>query len=77
MTKKDNKKEGDLILGSILGICFLILIYTFIVKPIFNSSSKYLNDKSDKKANCQTSYSVRSAKTEFAAKQAFDKCMNR
>ena len=78
--KKESRKQEssqNAILNALGALFILFLIYTFLIKPTFEGVSGFFDDKAQKKANCQTSYSVRNAKTEFAAKQAFDKCMNR
>ena len=70
---KDREEENEnMLIG--LGI-FAVLVF-FIFKGI-NSASDYLGDRSSKKARCQTHYSVSEAKTDFAAKQAYKKCMNK
>ena len=41
----------------------------------YEGTTGFFSDKADRKDRCRTSYSVKSAKTEFAAKQAYKACM--
>tara|TARA_B100001057_G_C22646455_1_gene870295 strand:+ start:572 stop:823 length:252 start_codon:yes stop_codon:yes gene_type:complete len=58
-----------------LAVLFVFLFF-FALKSFFYNASDHLDDKASQKAHCQTHWSVTEAKTEFAAKQAFEKCMN-
>jgi hypothetical protein len=55
-------------------ICIIVgVIYLFSLP---SKVSKHFDEKSDNKSYCQTSYKVQNAKTEFAAKKAYEKCMS-
>ena len=58
-----------------------LLVYFFVVAPIFKSGTEgvtgFFENKADQKAHCQTHYTVTEAKTDFAAKQAYEKCMDK
>ena len=41
----------------------------------YEGTTGFFSDKADRKDRCRTSYSVKNAKTEFAAKQAYKACM--
>ena len=58
-----------------------LLAYFFVVAPIFKSGKDgvtgFYDIKADHKSHCQTHYTVTEAKTDFAAKQAYEKCMDK
>jgi hypothetical protein len=56
-------------------ILVLWLVFTGITKGI-SGVTGFFGDKADHKANCQTHYTVTEATTEFAAKQAYKRCMD-
>lgn len=60
-------------------ISLIIVIYILwkLAGGIVGGVGGFFEDKADKKARCQTHFSVTKAKTEFAAKQAYKKCMSR
>lgn len=60
----------------VLAIAILAWLFIYFWKVPSNIST-YFDEKSEQKARCQTSDDVRSSKTDFAAKQAFEKCMNK
>ena len=62
---------------SFIGVIIVIYILWKLAGGIVGGVGGFFGDKADRKARCQTHYSVTEAKTEFAAKQAYKKCMNR
>ena len=80
--KINNKKMKALSsLVTLIGMFIIgLLVLIFVVAPIFKSSKDgvtgFFENKSDHKAHCQTHYTVTDAKTDFAAKQAYEKCMD-
>tara|TARA_B100001057_G_C22061904_1_gene648639 strand:+ start:64 stop:363 length:300 start_codon:yes stop_codon:yes gene_type:complete len=75
--ENDSNKTFSAIMGLIFMVVVGLLLYNYVVAPIFKSTSGFIENKADKKARCQTHYTVAEAKTEFAAKQAYKKCMDR
>jgi hypothetical protein len=80
--KKNNKKMKALSsLVTLIGMFIVgLLVFIFVISPIFKSSKDgvtgFFENKADHKAHCQTHYTVTEAKTDFAAKQAYEKCMD-
>ena len=71
------KSAGELAKEFLAGgaaIVILLLIITGITKGI-SGVTGFFGDKADRKADCQTHYTVNEATTEFAAKQAYKACM--
>ena len=56
-------------------IAVLWLIYFGITKGI-SGVTGFFGDKADHKAHCQTHYTVTEATTDFAAEQAYKRCMD-
>ena len=79
---KAEQKERETNNNSLEGVgaFFIIFIIGLLIyglgKPVYKSLSGFFEDKADHKAYCQTHYTVTKAKTDFAAKQAYEKCMN-
>jgi len=75
--ENDSNNTFSAIFGLIGIVVVGLLLFNYIVSPIFKSTSGFFDNKADKKARCQTHYTVAEASTEFAAKQAYKKCMNK
>ena len=73
--EKTNQELGGGIFGFI-GVIVIIYILIKIAGYIFGGVGGYFEDKADRKSYCQTFYKVQNAKTEFAAKKAYEKCMS-
>ena len=78
--KKDQLKALRAIMTLASMVVLGFLVYFFIVAPFFKSSKEgvtgFFENKADHKAHCQTHETVTNAKTDFAAKQAYEKCIN-
>ena len=78
--KNKSRKAGvELTQGLIVTIIVIAVIY-FVVTGIEKGASGvsgFFGDKADHKANCQTHYTVTEATTEFAAEQAYKRCMDK
>ena len=64
----------------IFNIVIILGVFYILIKlagGIIGGVGGFFGDKANKKASCQTHYTVTEATTEFAAKQAYKKCMNR
>ena len=70
---KEFKHFKELIWGAIT--IFVIFIIFKLVTMAYEGTTGFFSDKADRKDRCRTSYSVKNAKTEFAAKQAYKACM--
>jgi hypothetical protein len=78
--KNNTRKAGVELTQGLIGLIVVFAIIYFVVTGIEKGASGvsgFFGDKADHKANCQTNYAVTAAKTEFAAKQAYKKCMDR
>ena len=80
--KKNKKIKALSSLMMLIGMFIVaLLVYIFVVAPIFKSSTEgisgFFENKADHKAHCQTHPTVTEAKTDFAAKQAYEKCMDK
>ena len=76
--EQKERESNETVLG-IAGFIIIVVIGLLIYglgKPVYKSLSGFFEDKADHKAYCQTHYTVTKAKTDFAAKQAYEKCMN-
>ena len=60
----------------IIIVLLVIISFFWAVKSFFFNTTDYLDKKDSQKAHCQTHYTVTEAKTDFAAKQAYEKCMD-
>ena len=78
-SRKDENKSNNTV-SAIFGLVGMVviglLLYNYVVSPIFKSTSGFFDNKADHKAHCQTHYTVTEAKTEFAAKKAYERCMD-
>jgi len=77
--EQEERESNETFLG-IGGFIIIVVIGLLIYglgKPVYKSLSGFFEDKADHKAYCQTHYTVTKAKTDFAAKQAYEKCMNK
>ena len=71
---KATGKEFEAAMGFIGGAIFLFIVFK-LVTMAYEGTTGFFSDKADRKDRCRTSYSVKNAKTEFAAKQAYKACM--
>tara|TARA_B100000767_G_scaffold98732_1_gene94680 strand:+ start:427 stop:786 length:360 start_codon:yes stop_codon:yes gene_type:complete len=74
--EKGRQEFGKGIFGFLIVIGVIYLLIK-LAGGIVGGVGGFFGDKADKKARCQTNYAVSEAKTEFAAKKAYKKCMNR
>jgi len=71
---KATGKELEGIMSLVGGAIFLFIVFK-LVTMAYEGTTGFFSDKADRKDRCRTSYSVKNAKTEFAAKQAYKACM--
>ena len=72
--KEEAKNNVDTILGLILLVVIGIAIY-FAVSFGWKKTTGYIDDKSDAKEYCAKHEDVINAKTDFAAKKAYETCL--
>ena len=75
--EEQSTKQQETVVGFILLCFFVVLFFMFAINPSIKGVSNFFGDRAAHKARCQTHYTVTSAKTDFAAEQAFKKCMDR
>ena len=61
----------------IIIVLLVIISFFWAVKSFFFNTTDYLDKKDSQKARCQTHWTVIDATTEFAAKKAYEKCMDK
>ncbi len=81
LTGGNNSLTNSLVAIAVFIFLFIItLIIGVVEKGVSKSASgvsDFFGDRSDHKSYCQTSYQVQNAKTEFAAKKAYEKCISK
>ena len=73
---KATGKEIEAAMGFAAGAFFLFIVFK-IVTMAYEGTTGFFSDRADHKDRCRTSYSVKNAQTDFAAKQAYKACMRK